>query len=444
MSRSPHVRGERPHLLYVAWGFPPMIGGGTYRALASVNVFAEVGFDVTVLTASRNAFEHLNLETDPDLEARLDPRVTVHRVPFNEEFYEADQRKWSRERAADPLAWAEEWRAHQSDDFPEAPFGHWVTDLLAAADAVHRTRPVDVVVGTANPNVDLAVGDHLFHTQGVPYVIDHRDAWRLDCYTGQEKATVDPRVAELESRYMNNAAQVWFVNQPILDWHAQLYPEAAASMRVVPNGFDAWAPLSEPTVPAADAPLRFVFVGSIGVAVPVPEFVDGWVEGRSLPELAEASAHIHGPVTGIRSLMYRRLLDAAPGVHRHGPATRAELPQVYAEADVLLLILGGGEYVTSGKVYEYMATGLPIVSIHDPSSGAGAELADYPLWTSLTDLSPAAVAEGLARAAGQARHSTVEDRLQARVAVAGRERTSQLRPAALDLFARVSGQEGAR
>ena len=47
---------RRPHLLYVAWGYPPCRGGGVYRALATPNAFAEAGWDVTVLTVDRETF----------------------------------------------------------------------------------------------------------------------------------------------------------------------------------------------------------------------------------------------------------------------------------------------------------------------------------------------------------------------------------------------------
>ena len=96
---------DRPHLLYVAWGFPPCRGGGVYRALATANRFAALGWKVTVLTADRDTFFRFT-GADLTLEERVDPSVEVVRVPFEWPILEADLRRWSKRRAANPKLWA--------------------------------------------------------------------------------------------------------------------------------------------------------------------------------------------------------------------------------------------------------------------------------------------------------------------------------------------------
>ena len=87
-----------------------------------------------------------------------------------------------------------------------------------------------------------------------------------------------------------------------------------------------------------------------------------------------------------------------------GPAPKAELPEIYRNSDVLLLAMGGAEYITSGKTYEYLATGLPIVSIHDMKSAASEILEKYPLWFPAKSLAPEDVADALAAAAREVRN----------------------------------------
>ena len=76
--RYPAPVSRRPHLLYVAWGYPPCRAGGVYRALATPNAFAAAGWDVTVLTVHRETF-HRYTGADDALEELIDPRITVVR-----------------------------------------------------------------------------------------------------------------------------------------------------------------------------------------------------------------------------------------------------------------------------------------------------------------------------------------------------------------------------
>ncbi|MFJ9315455.1 glycosyl transferase [Pimelobacter simplex] len=425
----------RPHVLYVAWGFPPMAGGGTYRTLATANTLVEVGFDVTVLTAERASFVGFT-GVDPSLEEKIHPSIDVVRIPFERPTADFDVRHWPAERIADPKGWIERYEQQARAEFPEQPFGTWLTPMIAEVDRIHARRPVDLVIGSANPHVVLAAGDHLHRTHGVPHVIDHRDAWRLNCYLGVEVHADEPRVAELETRYMESAHRVWFVNEPIRQWHQALYPQAADKMRVVENGFDpGFAPAPHTTSAPADKPLRFAYIGTIGPRVPVEEFAMGWVEARQrLPELDGARAELFGPMSHVRGRA-ELVAEAEPfGLHHRGPVAKADVAGVYDDADVLLLVLGAGRFVTSGKVYEYLAAGLPIVSVHEPGNGASDILRDYPLWFPVTDLTAGAIADALGAAARAARDADAD--LRARAVAFGEkyERSRQLTAPLTELF----------
>ena len=113
----------------------------------------------------------------------------------------------------------------------------------------------------------------------------------------------------------------------------------------------------------------------------------------------------------------------------------------YAGFDVLLLMLGAGRYVTSGKVYEYLATGLPIVSVHDPGNAVSADLAGYPLWFPAADLSAPAIAAALAEAAAAATKADPGLRAAALEYADGFSRQRQLAPrlAALRALVEAAG-----
>ena len=399
---------KQPHLLYVAWGYPPARGSGVYRAVATPNAFAARGWRVTVVTADRESFAKYTGD-DTSLEYLIDPRVRVVRVPFRRPYLEDDVGQWSLLRSYFGYPWLSLQVIREQLAFPEARYGFWLPALRRAVRKIHAKEPVDLVMGTANPFVDLA-GAATLKRQGVPYILDHRDAWQLNTFTGERVTRPGGRVDRIERRLFRDAAEVWFVNRPILRWHAELYPESAAKLREVPNGADS---MFEPRPERGDRPIRFTYVGTITSQVPVEELGEGWALADARGDLSDAEGHLYGYVGFFNreDSPEQRALTRALEISRLeylGPAPKAALPTIYRDSDVLLLAMGGAEYITSGKTYEYLATGLPIVSVHDPRSAASEVLADYPLWFPARSLAPADVADALAAAAREVRNPDPE------------------------------------
>jgi glycosyltransferase involved in cell wall biosynthesis len=410
---------RRPHLLFVAWGFPPCRGGGVYRALATANRFAQRGWDVTVLTAERETFLRFT-GADLTLEDRIDPRIEIVRVPFSWPVHEADLRRWSRFRAAAPRLWSKLRARRDRLPFPEVGYGPWRRTIESAAERIHRDRPVDLVLATANPHVAFTAAWRLHRRHGVPYVMDYRDAWLLDVFSGARLHPPRSRAARWERRLIDGAREVWFVNDPIRRWHERLYPRRAARMHTVANGYDPeLAPALHDRGPVTDRPLVFGYIGTVSPKVPLAEFVDGWRLAREHgDDLRDAEARIHGylgyyaqPRPDLLSII-TSASDA--GVSYRGPVGKAGIGAVYDTLDVQLLILGAGAYVTSGKIFEYLATGLPIVSVHDPGNAATDVLRGHPLWFPVAELTPGTIAKALSDAAHAARHADVETRRKAR------------------------------
>jgi hypothetical protein len=113
-----------------------------------------------------------------------------------------------------------------------------------------------------------------------------------------------------------------------------------------------------------------------------------------------------------------------------GPVSKADLGTVYSGWDALLLLIPGGRYVTAGKTYEYVATGLPIMSAHAADHGANSVLDGYPLWVPPpAKLRAELLAQSFSTAARLALEASDEQRASA--AAFGRrfDRKTLLRPA---------------
>lgn len=393
-----------PHLLYVVWGFPPCRGSGVYRALATVNAFAGHGWDVTVLTCDREIFFRYT-GADPALEELVHPDVEVRRIPFDWPALDPDIASYSAFRALAPRLWAKSRVRRDQAPFPERGYGPWRPRLEAAAEAIHAEHPVDLVVATANPNVTFTAAWRLHSRHGVPYVMDYRDAWSLDVFSGRRLVEPRSRAGRWEARLMASAREVWFVNEPLRAWHAEQYPATAERMHVVANGYDAqFAPEPASRVPDPEAGLTFGYLGTVAGQVPLVPFIEGWRLARERsPIVARSRAEFHGYLGHYQApnpVMQSAIESAADvDVRYAGPVSKLGVRQVYSTFDVCLLVLGTGRYVTSGKVFEYLATGLPVVSVHDPSNAASDVMRGYPLWFPAAALTAEGIADALVQAA---------------------------------------------
>lgn len=413
MVEAPHParRGGRrrpPRVLYLSFYFPPSRASGVFRARATANHLAQAGWDVTVLTAPREFFEYyLDGASDPLLEATVDPRVKVERPGMNAYHFETDVRRFGRFRRTFPNLAQKLYRVSQNRIFGEHYLG-WIPAVVRTAVARHLRRPFDLVLATGNPFVSFAAARQLGRMFRVPYVIDFRDAWTFNQFTEEIRFPEGGRMMQWEERTVRDAAEVVFVNDGMRRWYADRYPFAAERMQVVPNG---WEPelLGRPEYRASDPnrPLRFSYLGTVTSYLPLEALVGGWRLARSHPLLADAELNVHGhlgffPGAGA-SLQPRLDAGADAGVVYRGAFAKTDAARLYAETDALVFCVPGAKYVTSGKVFEYMATGKPIVSVHEAGIAAADVLKGYPLWFTGSGLDEESVAQSFIAAAKAAR-----------------------------------------
>jgi glycosyltransferase involved in cell wall biosynthesis len=395
-------------VLYLSFYFPPSRASGVFRARATANHLAEAGWDVTVLTAPREFFEyHLDGAADPLLEATVDPRVKVERPAMNAYAFEHDVRRFGRFRRTFPNVAQKLYEVTQKRVFGEHYLG-WIPAVVRTAVARHLRRPFDLVLATGNPFVSFAAARQLGKLFKVPYVVDFRDAWTFNQFTGELTFPEGGPMTQWEKKVVMDAAEVVFVNDGMRRWYADRYPSAAKRMQVVPNG---WEPelLGRAEFRESDPnrPLRFSYLGTVTSWLPLEVLIAGWRLARSHPLLADAELDVHGHLgffpADVALLQPRIEAGADVGVVYRGAFAKTEASRLYAESDALVFCVPGAKFVTSGKVFEYMATGKPIVSVHESDIAATDVLEGYPLWFSGAKLNEENVAESFIAAAKAAR-----------------------------------------
>ncbi len=418
MSPSPQSRpsaeGTRPHAIYLAIGFPPAAKSSAYRMRETANQFINAGWDVTVVTIARESWER-DSGIDLSLLDQVDPRVEVVELPLAREDLETDIRLFDEARALNPNGWVNALRRRQQKAFPEPNFGEWRGDLEDAVLRIHRERPADLLLATCVPYVNLAAAWKLWEEARVPYAVDFRDGWSIDVVEGVEAFSPDSEEGRWEEKILKHALSLWVVNDPIAEHYHKRYPDLADRVHVVRNGYDADSSPGRPHAPDPEAGLVFGYLGTVNFSTQhLQTVLNAWRAAREKePLLANARFELRGHIGAGASREangHSEILKQAEadGVFFQGPAAKAEVSSIYARWDAMVLILIGGRYVTSGKVYEYMATGLPIVSAHAVEHDASNVLKGHPLWTGAVGVDEAGLTESFVRAAHMAVETTDE------------------------------------
>ncbi|MGP3752415.1 glycosyltransferase [Streptomyces sp. IBSNAI001] len=441
--------GPRPHLLYFAIGFPPAAKSSAFRMRETANQFAAAGWDVTVVTIAEESWLR-DSGVDHTLSESVDERVKVVELPLARADLETDIRLYSEERALHPGPWLQALRKEALKSFPEPVFGGWRGALEEAALRLHRERPADLVLSSCTPYVQLAAVRRLWDEHQVPYAVDFRDGWSLDVIDGVEAFPKDSEAGRWELSLLEHALSLWVVNDQIADFYRARYPEYADRIHVVRNGYDRDS--VPPVTDRADdgGGLVFGHLGTVSFSVPLLETVlAAWRTARSRePLLADARFEVRGHIGAGANREANRHIDvlrsaADDGVIVGGPVPKAQVADVYAAWDALVLIIIGGPYMTSGKVYECMATGLPIVSMHAADHDASRLLDGHPLWTGPRGLDEERLADAFCEAARMVAEATPERRAAARAHGSAYARDSLMATAVQRLSAVALEQQSA-
>lgn len=427
---------RRPRLLLIAAFYPPSRSSGVFRPLAMANHLVEAGWDVTVATLPEEFFEEICPPRDDTLLAAVDPRIRVLRVPMSTMHLETDVSRLGGLRANFPAVYSKVLPTLTHLD----RYTPWLTRLLPALMRDQLARRHDVVVATGNPWTSFAAAAALHRATGIPYVLDFRDSWTLNQFTQEPAYPEGHHAFSWESFLLGRAAAITLVNAPMRQWYAERYPHLAERMHVLENGYDADL-LTTSTVrrPDPEQPLRFGYVGTLTPQYDNEAFWQGWQLASGVPELAGATADLYGHLGFFAGITPRYGLPDPPltGVTHRGPVPKTELAAVYRDLDVLLFLVPNSPYVTSGKTYEYMATGKPILAVCRTDSAAWGPLSGYPLTVPVAELSAPAVRDALVEVAGLARRATKVEYDDA-VEYARRFDRQRLLPAFEDVLRRIA------
>ena len=373
MPRQREPREGRRRILLAAFHFPPGGWGGVQRASKLVKYLPDHGWEAVVLAGDPADLPVL----DADLLADVPPSTVVlrRRLP----------------------------RVPGIGD----PGLRWIPWLLRDGTRGVRRFGAEAVLLTGSPFLSFLAGPLLRHRTGVPYVLDFRDPWCVEPWdprgAGWKAAAKEGLSRFIEAAAVRRAAACTFASPGVRCRYLAVYPELREEWaEAIPNGYDEedFPDAGKlPPPPPGRPRLLLVHTGS-------------WAGFRTPELLLQGLARFRSRHPDLAPLVEARLVGLAHGEWQAmaegmglGGAVRFDPYQphgrcleILREADLLWLDNGPSPCYVSGKMFEYMASGRPIVAAAHPDGEAGRWLRECGTAT-LVPRDPEGIAEALAEVA---------------------------------------------
>jgi glycosyltransferase involved in cell wall biosynthesis len=366
-----------PRVLLVAYYVPPAGGPAVQRILQFVEFLQEEGWTPEVLTVREGAYPN----RDPALVERMPASVPVHRTPALDPYAlyqaftgtsEADLPTGSMQQ--EEPSWREtlaRW-VRANVFIPDARVGWWPFAVYRGLRLLDSGR-FDAVLTSGAPHSVHLIGAALRAWRGVPWVADLHDPWTDIGYYDELPHTWWARRldAALERHVLANASAVTTVSPAWADLFAG---KASNRYHVVENGFSAreFAAVDE----RIEEDFVLSHVGKLYASRNPTALWQALARLRDEDAVPRLKIRLIGTVDPVvlRSLDEQGLM---PVVERTSFLPHDEAIRHMARSTLLLLVIepfGQAQGMITSKLYEYLASGRPVLGVGPPEGDAHALL----------------------------------------------------------------------
>lgn len=368
------------HVLFISYYYPPSAGSGVQRPLKLSKYLPSFGWTPIVLTvdpdfASYPGTDNSMLDEIPDL---VDVLRTKSWDPYS--MYASMSRKKKDDMVS--VGFVSEiqpgWKDYlarwiRANLFiPDARRG-WVPFALKQARLVIQSHPIDAIISTGPPHSTHLVGRKIKRGFNIPWIADMRDPWTKVYYADQFPTTPIARKLNerLEQSVLDEADLVVTVTPSM---QAAFQRQTKTSCVNIYNGFDP-EDFAEASEDLKQEGCVLSFVGNLMADQNPSTLWQAIRDENAAGRLNELTILLVGNVDrevllNIESIGISHLVKRIDYVPHH------EAIRYMQTGSILLLPINrgpAGKGILTGKVFEYLATGNPILGI-GPTDGDAAHV----------------------------------------------------------------------
>jgi len=364
---------ESEKVLIITYYWPPSGGSGVQRWLKFVKYFPGNGITPIVFTPKDPYF---NMK-DPSLLKDIPPEAEVLHFPIFEPYRLFDRFKKFFGAVSSGSSTLSEPRGItafiRSNFFIPDPRIFWVGPSVEFLERFIKEHEIKTIVTTGPPHSVHLIGLKLRKKNpDLVWLADFRDPWTTWGFLlGMKPSGIAMRIhRRLENQVLTKATAVTTVSS---FYARQLGRLGNRSVEVITNGFDA-----DDFKDLSFCPAEKFVIRHVGILHPAcnPEpflmVLKKWISDRGLEDMVE----VH--FTGLINRTLQELLSKDELLSKiikvQEPVGHRQLISLYGETSALLLILTGyrdAEGFLPGKLFEYLATGLPLIA-EGPTGGDAA------------------------------------------------------------------------
>jgi glycosyltransferase involved in cell wall biosynthesis len=354
-------------VLILAYYFPPGGGSGVQRTSKFVRYLPDHGYEPVVVTGPGETGGRWT-PRDASLGDDVPPEVAVHRVPGPVPGDAGGLRTRVGRFLREP-----------------SPFDRWWS---AGAFETGRRCAADIVYASMSPFSSAEPAARLADELGVPWVADLRDPWALDEYFAYPTYVHWRLERRRMERELGSAAAIVHPTPGTRERFDRFFPRLRDRTVHIPNGFDPADFAGPASVPSDDSfhvvhagysygdvgrrRLRRLLRGTdfdVDLRPRSPAVLLAAVDDVLAADPARGAAiriHLAGPLTEHDEALIARA-RCGRQVVRHGYLPHGEAVRLVRSADALFLPMhelgrGARSTIVPGKLYEYLASGRPIVA----------------------------------------------------------------------------------
>ena len=371
-------------VLIITYYWPPSGGSGVQRWLKMSKYLPEYGWQPVIYTPEDGEYPII----DPSLEKDVLPTIEVIRRPIVEPYTLYKKFLGIKKEETVKMGFIEEKEKKQNW---KTKLSIWVRGNLFIPDArcwwvrpsvrylkKHlKKQPVDAIISTGPPHSMHLIAMKLKEALGIPWIADFRDPWTEIDYYGDLHLTrwADRKHHRLEREVLTKADKVVTVSP---DWARRLGRLGGRNVRTIYNGFDR----DDETKSFVNPPSDKFTLTYLGVLSKIQNPENLWkVMGELVKEDEEFSKHLAINMIGqIDSSVAKSIQEN--GLDNHVTFTpyipHEQVVQVHRGSTLLLLLLmpdsePRAKGLLTGKLFEYLASGRPILCI-GPEDGDAANI----------------------------------------------------------------------